>query len=396
MIAHVFNCGVVSGPENLVLRNLATHFRNVQKSQLWIVNLEESRSASARSSLKNLAGGLGLKYFGIPVASRWDRSALGALENFVKNQSLSLVHAHDVKASFYVSKIAQADFRKVSTHHGILGRPDFKTRAYELFYRYFLLPGFDATCAVSAADFEILRRVPGLSSKLHLHRNGASFRCLDPSSARDARIKVREQWGKEFPTLAKSNLSAFWVGLVGRLSAEKNQKAALEAVAQLRSESRSKLRLLLFGQGPDEASLKNLSAHLGLDCNVIFMGQRPDMLNEYAGLDLLIVTSKAEGLPMNLLEAAASGVPVAATPVGGIPDLIPDPSVGYLLRGLDNLAQQLAERFESLIHHRELLPSVGSKFQERAKALFSGEEWTQKLLRIYAQLGVVLADSQGA
>jgi len=113
------------------------------------------------------------------------------------------------------------------------------------------------------------------------------------------------------------------VGIVGRLVPVKNHSLFLEAVSRVRSLAREEgTRFVIVGDGVLRKDLEGLSRDLGVAERVVFCGWRRDMASVYADLDLLCLTSVNEGTPVTVIEAMASGVPVAATGVGGVPDLL--------------------------------------------------------------------------
>jgi glycosyltransferase involved in cell wall biosynthesis len=85
------------------------------------------------------------------------------------------------------------------------------------------------------------------------------------------------------------------------------------------------------GDGPLRESLVLRAEELGIAERVTFLGWRQDMPQVYAALDLLTLTSRNEGTPVTIIEGMAAGVPVAATAVGGVPDLVRDRETGWLV-----------------------------------------------------------------
>lgn len=113
------------------------------------------------------------------------------------------------------------------------------------------------------------------------------------------------------------------VGCVARLHRDKDHRTLLDAVGRLkRSGSAPEFRLALIGDGPEHPDLIALTSALGLRDQVRFLGDRDDVDRLMPQLDLLVLSSRTEGLPLVLLEAMACGIPCLATGVGGIPDLL--------------------------------------------------------------------------
>ncbi len=117
---------------------------------------------------------------------------------------------------------------------------------------------------------------------------------------------------------------------VGRLNPQKNFALLLEVAAELASDF-PQLRLVLAGNGPEEADLRRRAAELGLTKRVVFLGLVEDSRTVYAAADLLVMPSRFEGLPMTLLEALASELPVVASALDGIAEVIESGRNGILV-----------------------------------------------------------------
>jgi glycosyltransferase involved in cell wall biosynthesis len=120
------------------------------------------------------------------------------------------------------------------------------------------------------------------------------------------------------------------LGAVGRLSPEKGQRVLVDAFSHVRRRVPG-ARLVVVGDGPEEASLRRQVETLGLGRDVTFMGLRRDGQQIIAALDALALPSFSEGMPNVLLEAFAYGTPVVATRVGGVPDMVSDGDSGWLV-----------------------------------------------------------------
>lgn len=120
------------------------------------------------------------------------------------------------------------------------------------------------------------------------------------------------------------------IGCVGNLRVEKNHQLALQALARLVSE-RMDVHLVLCGDGDQRSHLELLAKTLGITDRVTFLGYRLDVPEILANLDLLLIPSRYEGLPLSVLEAWAASRPIVATAVPGIRDLIQDGQDGLLV-----------------------------------------------------------------
>jgi glycosyltransferase involved in cell wall biosynthesis len=120
------------------------------------------------------------------------------------------------------------------------------------------------------------------------------------------------------------------VGIVGRLFPIKNHPLFLEsAVRVLKREPAA--RFVIVGDGTLRSELERQAREFGITDRVFFTGWQRDMPRIYADLDVLVVSSDNEGTPVSAIEAMATGCPVVATKVGGLPDLISDGESGLLV-----------------------------------------------------------------
>lgn len=150
---------------------------------------------------------------------------------------------------------------------------------------------------------------------------------------------------------------AFVFGSAGRLSIEKGHKYLLEAFAKLclRQQNRN-LYLVLLGEGRESASLQQQAAELGIKDKVMFAGFQTNINQWMRLLDCMVQPSLTEGTPNSVLEALREKVPVVATAVGGVPDLIQDGLGGLLVPPQDSAG--LAAAMERISNSPELRASL--------------------------------------
>jgi glycosyltransferase involved in cell wall biosynthesis len=134
------------------------------------------------------------------------------------------------------------------------------------------------------------------------------------------------------------------IAMVASFSERKDQAGLLTALAQVRRHVEDVV-MLFIGQGPTEAAVRTTVARLALDGHVRFLGSRPDVLELFPALDVFVLNSRFEGLPIALLEAMASGIPAVVTRVGGTPEALTDGVEGRLVEpgDLDALASAITE-----------------------------------------------------
>ncbi len=177
-----------------------------------------------------------------------------------------------------------------------------------------------------------------------------------------------------------SGAAASAIGVIGRLSPEKGVDRALEVLAMV-ARRRPDARLVIAGEGPEEETLRRQAQALGVAQSVSWLGYREDLGDVYRQLAVVLIPSRSEGLPNVALEAMASGVPVVASAVGGLAEIITDGENGFLL-GPDD-TEGLAGRIAELLEHPDLRASVSRRGIEDVSARFSLGARLRALAGIY-------------
>ena len=169
---------------------------------------------------------------------------------------------------------------------------------------------------------------------------------------------------------------------VGRHSPEKGQAGLLWAFSRL-AKTYPRLKLRLVGDGPDQAALKSLASELGIASSVSFLGRLSEeqTLAEIAQSDLLALPSFMEGLPIVLMEAMALSVPVVASRVAGIPELVED-SVSGLLFAPSNW-DELTTRLERLLTDDMLCEAMAERGKAKVGAEFDARNSAAQIGRLF-------------
>lgn len=173
------------------------------------------------------------------------------------------------------------------------------------------------------------------------------------------------------------------VGIIGRLAPIKNHRLFLEMAALLAEEFPT-ARFAVVGDGLLRPELERYATELGLNGRVLFLGWRRDLPRIYADLDVLVISSKNEGTPVSAIEAMASGVPVVATRVGGIPDLIEDQKTGILVEPEDPSA--LADAVISLLRNPPMARRMGQAAQAHVLEKYTVERLLDDTEKLYREL----------
>jgi glycosyltransferase involved in cell wall biosynthesis len=166
---------------------------------------------------------------------------------------------------------------------------------------------------------------------------------------------------------------------VGRLAAPKDWSTLLSALTRLDSEAFAELAIV--GEGPEREQIEDELARHSLGGRVRLLGQRDDVPRLLADADVFLLASRSEGLPLSVIEAMAAGLPVVASDVGGLRELVLEDETGALVPPGDPAA--LAEALRPLLADRELRRRLGTAGRERAKALFDVSGFRRAHLELY-------------
>jgi glycosyltransferase involved in cell wall biosynthesis len=175
------------------------------------------------------------------------------------------------------------------------------------------------------------------------------------------------------------------VGWVGEFTRRKRPGDVLEVARRL-ALSLPDVCFLMAGEGPLEGDIRQNAAACGLVETVLFPGWQGDVPSFLAGCDAVISTASQEGLPRNVLEGMACGLPVVAWDIRGCRDLVVDGATGFLVPFGD--LDGMCARLEQLAHDEAMRRNMGAAARERVMREFSQDRVLEEMRRIYAdQLG---------
>ena len=155
------------------------------------------------------------------------------------------------------------------------------------------------------------------------------------------------------------------IGWAGRLTEVKDGATFLRASKMILA-GHPDTRFILAGEGEDRGQLETLARELDIEAAVHFLGNRDDMPDVMAAMDVFVLSSINEGFGRVIVEAMASGVPVVATAVGGVPEVVEDGVSGLLVPPRD--PERLAEAVGELMKNKELRRSLRENGRRRARA----------------------------
>ena len=167
---------------------------------------------------------------------------------------------------------------------------------------------------------------------------------------------------------------------VGRFSNQKNHKRLIDALAIVHNEF-CHVKLLLIGGGELECDIHSYVDSRNLGSDVFFLGKKDSVIHILNDADIFVLSSDYEGMPLTIIEAMATGLPIVATKVGGIPDMIEDGVSGTLV---DPTGEDIAKALIAYLTSRELRQKHGNESYSRSSR-FSSSIMAMDYIRIYRQ-----------
>lgn len=359
-ILHVLNPGLAGGLESVV-RLLATG----QQRAGHTVHV----AATTPDVLPPIIGTLaqeGVVVTSLIIPGRGYLKERRELRALCQRLRPSVVHSHGYRSDVIGGAAARsAGVPVVTTVHGFTGG-DWKNRLYERVQRA-SIRRFDAVVAVSRPLAEAIAADGVPRDRLHLLPNA-----FDSSLPSLSRAEARRRLGLEE--------GRTHIGWVGRLSHEKGADVLLEALARIGDPS---VVASVLGSGPEAPRLRALAERLGIGGRVIWHGLVPDAGRCFAAFDIFVMSSRAEGTPIVAFEAMAAEVPIVATAVGGLPDVLAG-GVAELVPNED--IEALAGRVRAVMGDREAAAHRARAARRRLESVYGIDAWLAGYDTIYRGL----------
>lgn len=269
-----------------------------------------------------------------PINFFRDLPALFEIYNFIKKHNIDIVHTHSSKAGI-IGRLAAKLAKAKIIMHTVHGWPfndyqQFSSRIFFLCLERFVAQFTDTLIVVSYSDREKgLRNHIGNDNKYMLIRYGINLNEFSVNG-RD----IKEELGLKEHDLV--------VGMVSCLKPQKSPGDFIK-LAYLVNKAIADVKFILIGDGVLRKGTERLILKFKLQQQVILLGWRNDIPAILSAIDIFVLTSLWEGLPITALEAIASSKPVVATDTGGISEIIQEGSTGFLVppRDMNNMAEKL-------------------------------------------------------
>lgn len=360
----------VGGPaKNLIEFARRTDQTDASSPRVSVQVATFARGASATNEFVCSCRSAGIEVHVIPERFAFDPAVVRAVSRLIETYDPDIVQTHSVKSHFLM-RLSGAYRRRpwVAFHHGYT-QENLKMRLYNQLDRWSLSAArrVVTVCQPFAAD---LRRVGVPRERISTQHNAVGpFR----PARREQIDALRAAVGA--PDDAQILLC------VGRLSREKGQADLIQAAGLLREQRPERIfRLILVGDGPDRSRLEAMARRCGVHDWINFAGHRADVAPYYSLADVVVLPSWSEGSPNVLLEAMAAGLPIVATAVGGVPEMV-SPARAALLVGRKQPAS-LACGIAEVLGDENLRSELGIAAHSTASA-YSPERRYRSLLKVY-------------
>jgi glycosyltransferase involved in cell wall biosynthesis len=326
------------------------------------------------SELVDAAADAGVAVHRIPEKSRFDRAVIPALADLLGRVQPDILQTHAVKSHFLVRYAGlHRRYPWVAFQHGYTAT-DWRTAIYNQLDRWSLRAAQRLVVVNDQFRDQLVRRwIPR-------ERIAVIHNAIDPQWAADARQ----------PQAAAALRAKLGIGtdekvllIAARLSKEKDHATLLRALANLRDRRHKTPRLIVLGDGPERAHIDAAIRDLDLTGQVILPGWLPS--EPYYGIaDAAVLSSLTEGSPNAILEAIGAGVPVVATAVGGIPEIVADGESALLVPAGD--AGRMAAALDEILSSPELSRRLAARGREIAATRHSPQARVQAICEVYRSL----------
>lgn len=367
-ILHLVASDSVGGPE----KQLIHHARDTRDAGYEIVLGSFQDEAEAAPEFLALAGRCGIETVSIPGGIR--PGLVDDLAEYLRDHQIDLLCTHGYKANVVGHFAAKhAEVPSVPFVHGFSSET-WQVTLYERLERSLLIRSPWVVCTSPAQARELGRL-----------RRGRHAPLVIQNAVLAPRETVRAQ--ESVPSREELGFTgrAFVFGAAGRLSKEKGHRFLLDAFALLHKMlPGQQMQLLLLGEGREETSLRAQARRLGIESSVCFAGFQSKPVSWMKVMDCLVHPSINDGTPNSVLEAMLLGVPVVATAVGGVPEIVENGQTGLLVE--PGQPVQIAEAMKKMVRSASLRKQLAAEAKYHVQENFSPKRQRSLLEMLYKML----------
>lgn len=324
---------------------------------------------ASESPVAAAARNAGLRVATIFERHRWDTKAIPQLRRIIAEYRPDIMESRNVKSHFLVRALGlHKQYPWVAWNHGYTER-DWLDRAYSQLDRWSLQAAFRVVTVCRPFAETLERRGIDRRKITILHNFVKPF---VPAPTEDIE-RLRCSLGVQNQAVILA---------VGRLSSEKGHAILLQAAARMeKTNGVPDFRVVVVGDGPEKENLLRLTARLGIGQRIVMEGFQTDVRPYYCLGTLLALPSYSEGSPNVVLEAMAAGLPIAATDVGGVPEILEDGVTGLLVQLGD--PQAMAEAILRILQDKDLALRLGAAARSCVESRYTPRAYRRSLTGFY-------------
>lgn len=314
------------------------------------------------------------------IGLKKDFLATKEIVNIIKTEKPNIIHLNSSKigllgslAILYLKLTTNYNPKSVFTSHGWAFNEESRSLFSKLIFylsHYLTVLICDKTIAVSEKTKKDITFLPFTENKIEVIHNGIeNFKLMTK---------------KDSSEILKKDKGQITIFTIAELHRNKGLDVALRAIPLLPNEIKEKIQYYIAGSGEEDKNLKSLVENLGIGKLVHFLGFVEDAKKLLSGADVFLFPSRTENLPFALLEAGLAGLPIIATSVGGVSEIIKDMQNGILVHPRN--PKEIAEAIIYITEHKDKVKEFGTAIEKTILNFFSLEKMLSETKNIYLEI----------
>jgi len=293
------------------------------------------------------------------------------LIRIIRKYKIQIIHAHSVIPTGFVASIVSKLMHKplFITAHGM----DINNFENSRIFNYFIASSLNSSFKSIAVSEDLAKKMRFMvkdKNRVFVLRNAVDTDRFNPTRDKSIRSKF------------DINDEDILILFVGYLDEFKGIFELINAFNVINSENRN-VKLMMVGTGPKKEDLLKILTKMNIEDEVIFTGRvEPQKIHKYyQAADIFVLPSYTEGLPVSVLEAMACGLPVVATNVGGIPEIITDRVNGFIVPSKNE--KELIKKLAALTNNKDYREKFSQKSVEKINDEFNSGKKLKRLVDLY-------------
>lgn len=356
-ILEVINSLNIGGAE-LLLKNFVIEAKKYQNYSVDVCTLYFTNDPENRKEIEKK----NIRVWTLDLKNKYNLSSIIKIKNIIKREQYDIIHVHLFPASAVValsSLFLPNNIHYIFTEHNIFNR----RRSIKIFK---IIDGFiysrysKIICISKQVQNSLIKWIPKTKEKTEVIYNSI------PIHSKPVVYKLIKNYDVLF---------------VGRLVHQKGIRFLLEAVSILQNKYKKIIKVAIVGEGTLEKELKKMCEKLKINNSVEFLGFQKDIDQIMKSSKVFVLPSRWEGFGIVLLEAMKNMLPIIATNVGGIPEIITDGNEGILIPKANS--EILAESINKVLEDEKLRSKLIQNAYRKVQKKYSIERYTISLLNLY-------------